>query len=346
MHLKKLRNIKIDFLKAVAIFLVVYGHCIQYAGNGKNNFFQDPVFIFIYSFHMPLFMMISGWVFFYSFSRKDFIEIVVDRFKQLVVPVMFWTVTFSFFVGLVKYKGHFLGTIFKVSVGDIYNGFWFLTVLFVISLAFSGIVKMLSKFQFVFLIVFWIFLLFLPDGYYFSFVKFMYPYFLLGYYSNKYKENLREIKYQVGLLSIVSMGILLFCWRGEYYIYTTGMSFYGANLPDKILIVCYRYSAGLSGIGFVFFLVSLLPGRFFESHFLRMFSAAGTNSFGIYIMTSYLFTYLIPRINFPEILVGNRFVYDFVFTLLLAALLSAICNVLIHFMTKNIFLKKYYLGGR
>lgn len=64
------RNSFIDFVKGVLIFLVVLGHCIQY-GSGKyyftrQSYFENILFKIIYSFHMPLFSLISGFLFFYS----------------------------------------------------------------------------------------------------------------------------------------------------------------------------------------------------------------------------------------------------------------------------------------
>ena len=64
--MKKVKNQNIDILKGVAIFLVVFGHCIQYCSQGYFDFFENKVFIFIYTFHMPLFMLISGYLFYNS----------------------------------------------------------------------------------------------------------------------------------------------------------------------------------------------------------------------------------------------------------------------------------------
>lgn len=52
------RDQTIDFLKGIAIYLVVLGH-INVA---------RPVENVIYSFHMSLFMSLSGCVFFHSFN--------------------------------------------------------------------------------------------------------------------------------------------------------------------------------------------------------------------------------------------------------------------------------------
>lgn len=49
----------IDNLRGLLIILVVLGHCIQ---NLDLDFDHNIVFRYIYSFHMPLFMFISGFV--------------------------------------------------------------------------------------------------------------------------------------------------------------------------------------------------------------------------------------------------------------------------------------------
>lgn len=64
--MKNERNIYIDVVKGIAIILVVYGHCIEYYSKEyiyDNFFYSDIVHKIIYSFHMPLFMVISGYLF-------------------------------------------------------------------------------------------------------------------------------------------------------------------------------------------------------------------------------------------------------------------------------------------
>lgn len=62
----KKRELSFDILKCYTIFGVMWGHCIQYFTSG--SFAADPVFRVIYSFHMPLFMMISGY---FSWQSMD-----------------------------------------------------------------------------------------------------------------------------------------------------------------------------------------------------------------------------------------------------------------------------------
>ena len=72
-----------DVLKLFAIFLVLWGHCIQYFLSSQYS--DEPVYRYIYSFHMPLFMMISGY-FSASSMRLHFTELITKKSRQLLLP--------------------------------------------------------------------------------------------------------------------------------------------------------------------------------------------------------------------------------------------------------------------
>ena len=65
----------IDYMRGIAIILVVMGHLIQFNGFPTSN----PVFEFIYSFHMPLFFAISGYI----TQRVTSIETIYEYFTYL-----------------------------------------------------------------------------------------------------------------------------------------------------------------------------------------------------------------------------------------------------------------------
>ncbi|MDD8037541.1 MAG: acyltransferase family protein, partial [Thomasclavelia ramosa] len=58
----------IDFIKGFTIFLVVWGHAIQNISQ-NGSFWNNPMHIFICSFHMPIFMLLSGFFFKNEISR-------------------------------------------------------------------------------------------------------------------------------------------------------------------------------------------------------------------------------------------------------------------------------------
>ena len=77
------RIVYIDLAKAICIILVVVGH---YCPPGCPGWWSAIV-QFIYSFHMPLFMFASGFV--YIATKKDgekYSDFIVKKIKRLMVP--------------------------------------------------------------------------------------------------------------------------------------------------------------------------------------------------------------------------------------------------------------------
>lgn len=110
----------IDNLKGLAILMVVIGHVIQFLYS-PDNFDSNIVFRVIYSFHMPLFFILSGFVTTFAMEPETNIGIKIrKRFVQLIIPFIFWGGYYSL-ISSRKYIH-----IFREP--DI--GLWFLLVLF------------------------------------------------------------------------------------------------------------------------------------------------------------------------------------------------------------------------
>lgn len=70
----------IDFAKGICILLMIFGHTYS---------FGTPVRNFIFSFHMPLFLILSGYTFHYEkLSCRSFFQKERKDFLQLIVPVI------------------------------------------------------------------------------------------------------------------------------------------------------------------------------------------------------------------------------------------------------------------
>ena len=83
----------IDSARGFAILLVVVGHVLGgYTGNYGVPLYQkiiDLIVDIIYTFHMPLFFMISGYVFGlkkYNWSKSNYVVFVKYKAKTLLVP--------------------------------------------------------------------------------------------------------------------------------------------------------------------------------------------------------------------------------------------------------------------
>lgn len=123
-----IRNGYIDFLKGIAMFWVIFAHAIQY-GSGMDFFreemyWENIIFKTIYSFHMPLFISISGYLFYFSMKHNGLIAAIKHRLR-LLIPICFsWS-----FILLGKEllfvsfnKGNLLKSLLVYFVTD----FWFL----------------------------------------------------------------------------------------------------------------------------------------------------------------------------------------------------------------------------
>lgn len=101
------RNNVIDIVKGITILLVIYGHVIQilYMGTGME-FFSDRIEKFICSFHMPLFSLISGYLFYFTCIHRTIKEIFYKRIVGLIQPLLIWgTFYYTLYLVLLNFFG-------------------------------------------------------------------------------------------------------------------------------------------------------------------------------------------------------------------------------------------------
>lgn len=79
------RILAIDYLRAIAIILVVIGH---WDFDGAPVWWINVIKV-IYTFHMPLFMAISGYTYMVSKKAKSYTSFIIGKIKRLMVPYFF-----------------------------------------------------------------------------------------------------------------------------------------------------------------------------------------------------------------------------------------------------------------
>lgn len=82
-----IRDKSIDFVKGAVIYLVVWGHVLQHI---HHNHESSLAFNIIYSFHMPLFIFISGYFAAHTLN-KSIKEVAKKVWKRLLVPALIWS---------------------------------------------------------------------------------------------------------------------------------------------------------------------------------------------------------------------------------------------------------------
>ncbi len=93
----------IDILRAMAMFAVVLGHTVR----------GGEVQCYLYSFHIALFMLISGML--ASRREESFGSFLVRQFKRLLIPYLFFG-----FISVIIYQ--LLGTVAAKALGEEFNG--------------------------------------------------------------------------------------------------------------------------------------------------------------------------------------------------------------------------------
>lgn len=203
----KNRNLNIDALKGFAILLVVLGHSIQ---TNLTNFDDNIIFRVIYSFHMPLFMFLSGFI---AYKTKEFnLKLLFKKFKILVIPFISWY--------LVSYilKGYYSSINFQEYIIRCVKspdwGLWFLWVVFLCFCVLT-IAMRLNKYlgDFSILLCFIILKLIPINIFGFSLLKWHFAFFALGFIVAKYKKNIAKIKLPLEILSIICFPVIVLFWR-------------------------------------------------------------------------------------------------------------------------------------
>lgn len=136
--MKKNRIEYLDMSKGIAILLVVIGHIYH------NNYFK----IWIFSFHMPLFFIISGCLYNYNEIREYSIkELILKNLRRLIVPYIIFSLVHILFNGLIN--GFSINnTIWQLIYIVVLQGvgaLWFLPALFITEILFSISYKLLKE---------------------------------------------------------------------------------------------------------------------------------------------------------------------------------------------------------
>lgn len=91
----KKRIPQLDFIKGIAIILVVVGHVVSQVWSTIPEIYENSlIFRFCYSFHMPLFVFISGWI--CRMTMKKDLNWFIRRLKRIGIPYIIMTVTVFF----------------------------------------------------------------------------------------------------------------------------------------------------------------------------------------------------------------------------------------------------------
>lgn len=130
---------RIDIAKGIGMILLVAGHLLT---------IDSPGFKIIFSFHMPLFFFLSGYLF--SGTQRDIVQFFKSKISKLVISYLFFIlVGILFYILIFEYsrlsmKSFFISTCFY-GEPDVNNNLWFLCTLMYVMIIYHFIPKLSSR---------------------------------------------------------------------------------------------------------------------------------------------------------------------------------------------------------
>lgn len=248
--MKENRITYVDIARSLAIIFIILGHI--YVHSEHCSF----LFKFLYSFHVALFFIISGYTF--KVTTDSFFSFLKKKFKRIIIPYLFWAVFFLVpFLIFGKNFGDSLGmnvsnSFVKSLISILYGvgsnsalrqntSLWFLPALFSIEIFYNFIIKFTDgkkNSDYIILLVA-LFISVLSN----NLLKFILPFglntmfevgifFYVGYLMNKNKFIHKLSSYHILILFILG---IVFCK------YNTVVSFIEYNYGNLI----FAYFSGL-----------------------------------------------------------------------------------------------------
>ena len=324
MTVKANKDLSVETLRGIAIILVVMGHVIGSKSDGgmkvpDDSFLRHLYFTFQY-LRMPLFTVISGWVYALRPARLENLgDFTIKKIRRILIPLIFVGGTYYIVQSIVP------GTNFSYDLKDIwriaifpYTFYWYLQSLFIVFLVVSvidsyNLAQTFNKWLAVFLLSLILLItrdMFIPESFpnYFGFKGAIYllPFFLIGVGIKNFKAQFSNL-YFVAVISVVLIAGLVIqqlIWYGIIDLKLSSSSGLGLIIGVTGVIVCLR-------IHFKFMWLVWMGNFAYTIFLFHSFGTSGgriiLNALGIHNTTIVFFSSLLLGLFIPIVI---EFIFD------------------------------------
>lgn len=259
--MKSNRILYLDVVKAIAISLVCVGHAnLLVTMKGSS-----VVTAWIYSFHMPLFMLLSGYFSIHALN-EPFVEFIEKKAKQLLIPAIaipLITVFVWFLIGAINIE--------EIARNEAIGGMWFLKTLFA-CYVFVWMVKRLNLSDGWLCFLSIAFACLFPHGYFLQF-NWMLIFFWSGYFLKKHNEQYKKHRIFLTLFSSI---IFIFAGRHTFPLLLTYHNMFSHPFVIAWQLVS-ALAASLSVMGLTYYICKSFNGRL-----IQFIGRIGIYTLGIY----------------------------------------------------------------
>ena len=341
----KERLIWADSLKGWLILLVIVGHAIQQTLGADCN--SSHLWNIIYSFHMPAFMAVSGWLAFrgitasksLNYNWGGYLNGCKRRSYQLLIPYLVWTII-AFFI---KEEHTQQKAVEMLLYPD--RSFWFLWVLFWICVIFNLAQLIASKLKVnemvlilgTCLLLFGVMVVMEIRVLGFQFLAYYFLFYTLGYCLHKYENtSLLKAMHKPYVIIALSLFWAFLAWGWTMHGLPSWMPTI-PHVPSALLQYAYR---GFTALVAIVVLVGVAPKLLNGTDKLnKMICNLGVVSLGLYVVHLSLIGYIVDGI---QTIMPNISTWACVAVAFVVAL--AISYLVVWLLNKNKHTARFFLG--
>lgn len=291
-YIDRKRDKRLDMLKGFAMLSVILYHSIQrgLVINYENNW----LFLLLKAYHMPLFMGISGYLFYVTnpnVNKKFFVK----KFKRYLIPTVIWSYIIYFirdfwFVGIQPFITFDSSVLHQTLKFIVYPNYviWFLYVLFIIEMIYiiwDKVLKYKVKLDiyiYIYILIVEGLLFIIPCNYFgLSQVRLYLPIFICGYCVGQHKEFIiSKLKYVI-LVSGILSGLMIFC---NYFFNLSNRLIVSSSIFHNVYMLLDQYIKYYILAIFFISIIYLLINQMNEGNIMSKV----LNHFGIWSLEYYL----------------------------------------------------------
>lgn len=271
----KMRDERIDSVKFYLILLVVLGHILE-----MWQLFPE-IYRFIYSFHMPLFVFISGY-----FSKPQRLSSFWRSNKKIIIVFLLTHIFVCLTGDIVKYYGFGFGGNPWITP---WFALWYLFALLLYRLSLNIVKPQLNRRSLIIVFILAIIIGFIPIGCEFSLIRAIsyYPFFFIGAALHGKDIYPKISKIPIGICLFILITAITFC----YFI----------HIPSYVPLS--PYSSLYSLVIRTFWLFAAFP---ISISFLRIcpnvhfFALIGKHTLTIYVIHMFALNFLLYYMTSPK----------------------------------------------
>jgi fucose 4-O-acetylase-like acetyltransferase len=204
----------VDYAKGIGIIMMVYGHLLSsgyHAGLAIPKHFFEISDSIVYSFHMPLFFLLSGLFVESSLQKRGPWEYLKDKLLRIAYPYFIWSIlqmSVEVLFSSQTQKGAGISDILAIAYRP-WGQFWFIYALFLMHFVYT-LVSRSGKFTIMIMFIVGVYLFFNPirlnvaalGGFSIQFI-----FFVCGIYLRRYLVDMDALS--LPLWAIISLLVVL-----------------------------------------------------------------------------------------------------------------------------------------